>query len=340
MINRLDQLKALTFKISDKDHSSLTRTKALLAQCQGLESLAFTSDAWIDIFSNNNEDSTWPCGLRSLSIDVEISQEENLDHLKQFITHQKTTLEALSLKFFFHKDPIILVENLKSFLGELSQLKHLKTLRLTFGLSDYKLKIKNLPILPSLIHLIHHLAELRELALVNLEADLSSVNAFENLFQALEQRASTLEKLELDLAGNRLQRKDSEGLMKTLLKCHRLEALNLNRFAISDENFFEDFTKTIYKCGKLRSLGLQGVEVILQEYYPQNMLDMIEKLLMKRGIESFSFMHNWAENSFSLYDSCQKLVLSKVFERNPEIKSVMIPINMYRLEFLNRWKGV
>jgi len=343
-------LKTLAFKVTNNEtiiEDFLSRTRALLAKYQGLEHLAVSSESWSDLFLFNRNVS-WK--LKGLSIEIRAARREDLKSLRKFFGPQQATLESLILRLRFEEEPETFLEEMYDFIDEIDCLKKLKTLRIGFAtktkgrddrwffsqLNMGEKEINSLLILPLLVNVINELKDLKDLGLYYVGANFEK--DFEGFFQALQRKSHNVETVEVNLAGYKIQKRDLEVLVKTLPQLKSLETLKIRNFVISDPDFFKYFAETIHRCSRLGCLVLADVKVDLPEYNPQEMLDMLKRLLQKKNLTHIEFRDG--SGDYKGYDSCEKLRLNKLYEECPHIQTMIVPIQTYHFEFPSKWKGI
>ena len=144
-----------------------------------------------------------------------------------------------------------------------------------------------------------------------------------------------LEKLEINLAGYRIQKRDLEILATTLIQLKSLEDLRIRDFVITDSGFYKHFAETIHRCSALKSLSLLHIMTDIPDRDPQNMIDMLEKILGKPNLTAFRCQEG--PSGFEAYGSCEQLKISKIYKNCPQIQYFNLPTNTYKYELVNRW---
>jgi len=289
--------------------------------------------------------------------------------LHQGIQNLKVILEAvqdcplvnLDLHIQISKEEM---DTVGSFLGKLSQLR---TLRLVIETSlkenDEKYlipllgKIKNLVFLKSIeMKIIPKLVRGRILngVVLSLGESLLEVKELERLkfdfvmgnykdevgclMKSLQKRGKKMKALSLDLQQQKLSEENERELLKFLKGAEGMEELELCFLMIEEEEFGEMFKEEIIGMKRLKELRLEGINVL---YWRDSYVDMIEKVIEKKGLE----VYNGKWTDVSEYTEREgKIEMKEVMKRNRFLKEVLVPRSVkdefkdFEMLSDNRWK--
>jgi len=337
-----EKLKTLGFfmpefqsKNQGQENTICQPSKDFLAKCINLERLCIFLDMWTEILPALS-------GMRLKKLEL-YTVLKDIDPLIQCLREQ-TSLESLSINInFLNFTDESLIKLCELFEG-LEGLKALRKLRFRLRTPSF---VKNLtgkvvPVVPALISAINQFEALEELSFINLEGDFKE--SLVEFLAALQKKAKTLRKIELDLNSCIFDGESSRLLTQTLGKLELLEEVSLKRFKVSDDRFFGWFLDFLSNNKKLRGVEIDNIERVIENYNPQGLLDMLRKALGKRELRRFSYLESWKPGLQDPFKNVKKLNPREVIKKDTNLEYLYIPSYIYSFEAITfdinayKWK--
>jgi len=311
-IPQVPQIEYLDLHMRQDSTPEIAAEVAVLKQLQNLKGLrlAFLCapadlETVLEPFSHHQT-------LERLTISARIAKEGQMAPVAAFLRNFPR-LKLLKIKFinesFFQTKT-----HINEILSQVEELQELTVLRLSFMtsarvnkkglLAGFKPNFTKLAMKP--VQLQVFTFECNQLS--------NPSKVFIDLIKSLENIAVNLQKLKIDVGEALPQKVEYPLILKFIHALQNIRVLKLRNLSIPARKFFFDLVELIYPLKYLRRLTLGEFKGTMT---PTEFVDVIEKILLKRGLEKFECDASW-EFKRELA-SKRKLSLEEIMAKNPNL---------------------